>query len=128
MKKLTHDSAGLTHVTGVTLVEVLMSLMIMSIGMASVAVLFPISVLRSVQATQMTNSAILKYNVEAFVQMNPSLIFDPDGDGKFSEHPASVELRFRLSRRETATGGAEGARHGRRRRASGRRQVSTQRC
>lgn len=86
MKKLTHGSASSTHVTGVTLVEVLMSLMIMSIGMASVAVLFPISVLRSVQATQMTNAAILKYNVEAYVQMNPSLIFDPDGDGNLDEH------------------------------------------
>ena len=86
MKKLPHDSAGSTHAGGVTLVEVLMSLMIMSIGMASVAVLFPISVLRSVQATQMTNAAILKYNVEAFVQMNPQLIFDPDGDGNLDEH------------------------------------------
>jgi prepilin-type N-terminal cleavage/methylation domain-containing protein len=86
MIKLRHDSAGSIGPRGVTLVEVLMSLMIMSIGLASVAVLFPISVLRSVQATQMTNSAILKYNVEAYVQMNPQLIFDPDGDGNLDEH------------------------------------------
>jgi hypothetical protein len=36
--------------------------------------------------------------------------------------------RTQRSCREAATGGAEGARHGRRRRASGRRQASTQRC
>lgn len=86
MKKLMHESAKSGRSSGVTLVEVLMSLMIMSIGLASVAVLFPISVLRSVQATQMTNAAILKYNVDAFVQMNPQLIFDPDGDGNLDEH------------------------------------------
>lgn len=65
--------------TGVTLTEVLMSLMIMSLGVSAVAVLFPISVLRSVQATQLTNSAILKYNAEALIQLNPELVFDPDG-------------------------------------------------
>jgi len=41
---------------GVTLTEVLMSLMIMSIGISSVMVLFPISVLRSAQSTQLTNA------------------------------------------------------------------------
>ena len=71
---------------GVTLTEVLMSLMIMSIGISAVAVLFPISVLRSVQATQMTNAAILKYNAEALVQMIPQIVFDPDGDGNITEH------------------------------------------
>ena len=65
---------------GVTLTEVLMSMMIMSIGVSAVAVLFPISVLRSIQATQMTNAAILKYNTEALVRIRPELIFDPDGD------------------------------------------------
>ena len=71
---------------GVTLVEVLMSLMIMSIGVASVAVLFPISVLRSIQATQMTNAAILKLNMETILDVQPQLIFDPDGDGNLVEH------------------------------------------
>ena len=65
---------------GVTLTEVLMSLMIMSIGISSVMVLFPISVLRSVQSTQLTNAAILKYNTEARIRQQPALIFDPDGD------------------------------------------------
>jgi prepilin-type N-terminal cleavage/methylation domain-containing protein len=66
--------------SGVTLTEVLMSLMIMSIGISSVMVLFPISVLRSVQSTQLTNAAILKYNTEARIRQNLSLVFDPDGD------------------------------------------------
>ncbi|MGB4706828.1 MAG: prepilin-type N-terminal cleavage/methylation domain-containing protein [Fuerstiella sp.] len=71
---------------GVTLVEVLMALMIMSIGVASVAVLFPISVLRSIQATQLTNAAILKLNLETILDVQPELIFDPDGDGDLNEH------------------------------------------
>ncbi len=71
---------------GVTLTEVLMSLMIMSIGISAVAVLFPISVLRSVQATQLTNAAILKSNAEALLDAKKELIFDPDGDGNFQEH------------------------------------------
>ncbi len=65
---------------GVTLTEVLMSLMIMSIGVTSVAVLFPISVLRSIQSTQLTNAAILKYNAEALLRREPKLLFDPDGN------------------------------------------------
>ncbi len=61
------------------MIEVLMSLMIMSIGVSAVMVLFPISVLRSVQSTQMTNAAILKYNTEAMLRRDPKIIFDPDG-------------------------------------------------
>ena len=71
---------------GVTLTEVLMSMLIMSIGVSSVAVLFPISVLRSVQATQLTNAAILMTNAKALVQMRRELLFDPDGDGNLDEH------------------------------------------
>lgn len=47
---------------GATLTEVLMSLMIMGIGLVTVATLFPISLLRAVQATHLTHSAILSYN------------------------------------------------------------------
>ena len=54
---------------GVTLVEVLMALMIMSIGVTSVAVLFPISMLRSLEATQLTQAAIIKRNVETILQI-----------------------------------------------------------
>lgn len=69
---------------GVTLVEVLMALMIMSIGVSAVAVLFPISVLRSIEATQLTNGAIVKYNLESILDTRPQLIFDPDGDFNLS--------------------------------------------
>ena len=72
--------------SGITLIEVLMSLMIMSIGVSAVAVLFPISVLRSIQATQLTNAAILKVNAETLLQMRPELVFDPDGDQNYQEH------------------------------------------
>jgi prepilin-type N-terminal cleavage/methylation domain-containing protein len=65
---------------GVTLTEVLMSLMIMAIGVTSVMTLFPIATLRSAQATRLTNSALLKYNVEALLDARPELIFNPDGD------------------------------------------------
>jgi hypothetical protein len=67
-------------------VEVLMSLMIMSIGVASVAALFPISVLRTVQANQLTNAAVVKYNVEAMIDADPTWIIDPDRDGNLVEH------------------------------------------
>ncbi|MFN9719084.1 MAG: prepilin-type N-terminal cleavage/methylation domain-containing protein [Planctomycetota bacterium] len=81
--------------SGVTLTEVLMSLMIMSIGVSAVAVLFPISVLRSVQATQLTNAAILRENARTLVEMKPELVFDPDGDGNYQEHlGARKELKY----------------------------------
>jgi prepilin-type N-terminal cleavage/methylation domain-containing protein len=85
----------ITKRAGVTLTEVLMSLMIMSIGISAVAVLFPISVLRSVQATQLTNAAILKRNAQALLDMRQELVFDPDGDGNFDEHiGARQELNY----------------------------------
>lgn len=93
MKNVLQVSTSERH--GVTLIEVLMSLMIMSIGVSAVMVLFPISVLRSVQATQLTNAAILKYAAEAIVQMQPQLVFDPDGDGNLDEHIVNkVESRY----------------------------------
>ena len=58
---------------GTTLSEVLISLLVMSIGVVSLATLFPISVLRSVQATHLTNSANLRYNVEALLSVRPEL-------------------------------------------------------
>ncbi len=56
---------------GTTLSEVLISLLIMSIGVVSLATLFPISVLRTVQATQLTNATNLRYNVEALLDVQP---------------------------------------------------------
>lgn len=62
-----------SHAAGATLSEVLISLLVMSIGVVSLATLFPISVLRSLQATQLTSAANLRYNVEAFLGVNPQL-------------------------------------------------------
>jgi Tfp pilus assembly protein PilV len=58
---------------GTTLSEVLISLLVMSIGVVSLATLFPISILRSVQATQLTNATNLRYNVEAMLSIRPEL-------------------------------------------------------
>lgn len=72
---------------GVTLMEVLMSVMIMSIGVVSLASLFPISILRGVQATQLTNSTVLRYNAEALIDSLPQrLVFDPDGTLELNGH------------------------------------------
>lgn len=65
--------------TGTTLAEVLMSLMVMGIGVVSLATLFPISALRTLEATHMTNSTILRYNAEGLLDAMRNLVFDPDG-------------------------------------------------
>ncbi|QDU07286.1 hypothetical protein [Gimesia aquarii] len=67
--------------SGVTLMEVLMSVMIMGLGIIPLAALFPLSVQRSVQATQLTNATVLRYNAEALIDAFPTVfVFDPDGD------------------------------------------------
>ena len=60
--------------TGATLTEVLMAILIMAVGVISVFTLFPISVLRTIQATQQTNSKILKYNVDELIKSTPGLL------------------------------------------------------
>lgn len=59
---------------GATLTEVLMSLLIFSIGIVSVFTLFPVSLLSSIWATQVTNSKILVDNVTEIVRSRPSLL------------------------------------------------------
>lgn len=54
---------------GTTLTEVLIATLCMGIGVAAVATLFPIALLRSVQATQLTHSAILRFNAETTVDI-----------------------------------------------------------
>ncbi len=77
---------------GTTLTEVLMSLLCMGIGVVAVASLFPIALLRSVQATQLTSGTILRFNAETLVDLldeydstlpynpanNRNLVFNPD--------------------------------------------------
>lgn len=64
---------------GTTLTEVLMSLMIMSIGLVSVSTLFPIATLRTLEASRQTNSTITRFNSEALLDIDPPFIHNPDG-------------------------------------------------
>ncbi len=60
--------------TGVTLSEVLVSMLIMSVGVVSLATLFPISVIRTAQATQLTHAVFTRNNAEAAVESNLGLL------------------------------------------------------
>lgn len=81
----TSRSAPLSR-SGATLTEVLMAILVMSIGVVSVATLFPMSLKRAVQATQLTNATILRNNAEGIIDAFPDLIHDPDGDSNYIEH------------------------------------------
>jgi hypothetical protein len=67
--------------SGSTLTEVLVSLLIMSIGIFGVISLFPLSIQRSIRATTLTHGTDLRYNAEAFLELLPRMIGDPDLDG-----------------------------------------------
>jgi hypothetical protein len=75
--------------SGATLTEVLMAILIMAVGVISVFTLFPISVLRTIQATQQTNSKILKYNVDELVKSSPGLLTTFDNPTTFAGYGAS---------------------------------------
>jgi hypothetical protein len=60
--------------TGLTLVEVLMSMLVTGIGVLSVIVLLPLSFVRAIQATNLTNGTILRYNAESALDVNPRLL------------------------------------------------------
>ncbi len=59
---------------GATLTEVLMAILVMSVGVVSVITLFPLAILRAVKATQMTNAKLLEENVRNVVRANPWLL------------------------------------------------------
>lgn len=60
--------------SGSTLTEVLVALMIMSIGLVSVATLFPLSILRSVKATQITQATDARFNAESMIALFPQML------------------------------------------------------
>lgn len=60
--------------SGATLVEVLMSLLIMSVGIVSVFALFPVAILSSIKATQLTNAKLLEENVIELLRTYPQLV------------------------------------------------------
>jgi Tfp pilus assembly protein PilV len=85
---------------GTTLTEVLMALLVMGIGLTSVISLFPLSMLRSVEATKLTNATLARINAEARIKAsvwvdtfgNPirqAIVEDPDKDGNVREHDAT---------------------------------------
>ena len=56
--------------SGLTLVEVLMSLMVTGIGILGVVALLPLAYVRAIQATNLTNATILRFNAESTVKLN----------------------------------------------------------
>jgi hypothetical protein len=60
--------------SGLTLVEVLMSLMVTGIGILGVIALLPLAYVRAVQATNLTNGTILRYNAESMIDISPRLL------------------------------------------------------
>src|SRR5690606_11710893 len=81
-------AAGATPRTGATLTEVLVSILIMAIGVVSLASIFPIAILRSIQANQLTMATDLRKNAEALLDIHPWLFSDPDRNGVVGEHTA----------------------------------------
>lgn len=79
MNRLTPQTSLRLNRRGTTLTEVLMSLMIMSIGVVSLATLFPISAARVLEATNLTNATVLKHNAEGIIDSFPAIIHEPDG-------------------------------------------------
>jgi hypothetical protein len=65
---------AVNHRSGVSLSEVLISMLIMSVGVVSLAALFPISVLRSIQASQLTSSTLLFRNAQSRLQFDNTLL------------------------------------------------------
>ncbi len=51
-----------------------MSMLVAGIGILSVIVLLPLSFIRSVQATNLTNGTILRYNAECLSDFNQKLL------------------------------------------------------
>lgn len=83
---------------GSTLTEVLIAILAMSVGVAAVATMFPISVLKSVKATQLTHSAILRFNVDGLIDADRGLfnaVHDPNANGMIDPSSQSLGNRVR---------------------------------
>ncbi|MFG0334114.1 MAG: hypothetical protein ACF8TS_12185 [Maioricimonas sp. JB049] len=103
---------------GATLTEVLISILVMSVGVLSVMAMFPISILRSIQATQLTNATILRENVRQQIAVFPEVVLGApqwSPDATYSADDLVVPRakpghRFTATNRvfETSTGGTSG--------------------
>lgn len=67
-----HSIGGSRH--GATLVEVLMALLVMAVGVVSVFTLFPLSIMRSIKANQLTNAKLVEENARQIILANPQLV------------------------------------------------------
>lgn len=96
LKSLVVRECGSFTRSGTTLTEVLMSLMIMSIGVVSVATLFPIATMRTLEANKQTISTIARFNAEPAIDTfvdglgRPALVHNPDGEYALPGSPAGV--------------------------------------
>jgi hypothetical protein len=76
--QLADGSSEVVTRQGATLSEVLVSLLIMAIGVVSLASLFPISVLKTARASQLTVATNIRYNAESMMHLYPFIFTDPD--------------------------------------------------
>lgn len=60
--------------SGTTLTEVLVSILVMSIGIVSLTSIFPLSLARSIRSAQLTNATISRYNCEAMLDTDPTIL------------------------------------------------------
>lgn len=77
---------------GAALMEVLIAILAMGIGVVSLMSLFPLSVVRTAQAHQMTVGTGLRLNAEAFLENNRYVWVDPNQDGAFADNSADSFL------------------------------------
>lgn len=69
------------HPAGATLTEVLMALLVMSVGVVAVITLFPLSLVSSIRASQLTTAKIFKDNIEEMVHIVPEVLSPPFDNG-----------------------------------------------
>lgn len=67
-------STSSAHPRGATLVEVLMALLVMAIGVTSVFTLFPLALLKSIKANQLTTAKLYEGSIKDVVLATPQLI------------------------------------------------------
>jgi hypothetical protein len=72
------DLSSLSSRTAATMAEVLMSMLILSIGVLCLATLFPVGMINSVRASKLTRATMLKENCDTMIDLLPFLVHDPD--------------------------------------------------
>lgn len=79
------------HRAGATLTEVLMALLVMSVGVVAVITLFPLSLVSSIRASQLTTAKIFKDNIEEMVHIVPEML-SPPFDASIWNTPPGLNL------------------------------------